>query len=76
MQPFSSILGRARGLFARTATAGRTPSGHGGSSGWPAPPEDSRARRRNADVAAWSPEGPSGEWRRRSLDRFTYHRRG
>lgn len=44
-------------------------------SGWPAPDPTSNARRRGTDAATWSPEGPSGEWKRRSLDRFAHFRR-
>lgn len=43
--------------------------------GWPRPDQVSNARRRETDAAAWSPEGPVGEWKRRSLDRFAYFRR-
>ena len=43
---------------------------------WPAPSDAPVARRRNAGGSSWSPNGPSGEWKRRSLDRFGDDRRG
>jgi hypothetical protein len=71
-----NVLGHARRMLHAMAMPARTARSSADRSGWPAPSDAPLARRRNAGASSWSPNGPSGEWKRRSLDRFGDDRRG
>jgi hypothetical protein len=68
------VLGHARRMLHSMAMPVRI-AGSSRPSGWPAPSDTPIARRRN-EASSWSPDGPSGEWKRRSLHRFGDDRRG
>lgn len=54
----------------------RTARSRDARSGWPAPSDMPTARHRSGNASWWSPRGPAGDWKRRSLDRFGGDRRG
>jgi hypothetical protein len=71
-----NVLGHARRMLHAMAMPARTARSSADRSGWPAPSDAPLARRRNAQASPWSPDGPSGDWKQRSLDGLGDDRRG